>query len=68
MAELSVSGMLGDEAHLAKIIHDRDVLLKEMVDNISALKTQNDNLKKENERLQSENKFLQDQVTKAVPA
>ena len=67
MAELSVSGMLGDEAHLSKIIHDRDVLLKEMVDNITALKNQNDSLKKENERLQSENKFLQDQVRKAVP-
>ena len=66
MAELSVSGMLGDEAHLAKIIHDRDVLLKEMVDNITALKNQNDILKKENERLQNENKFLQDQAAKNV--
>ena len=66
MAELSVSGMLGDEAHLAKIIHDRDVLLKEMVDNITALKNQNDILRKENERLQNENKFLQDQAAKNV--
>ena len=66
MAEVSVSGMLGDEAHLAKIIHDRDVLLKEMVDNITALKNQNDILRKENERLQNENKFLQDQAAKNV--